>query len=104
MECGDGQETGELRIGAHTGPISSEHVYSGGSVDVFSDIMGTYGHEVLYVGDHIFGDILKSKKARGWRTFLCVPELTQELTVWTEKNDLFAKLEDFDIYINELYK
>ncbi|KAK7479269.1 hypothetical protein BaRGS_00029517, partial [Batillaria attramentaria] len=98
------KETGELRIGTHTGPISSEHVYSGGSVDVFSDIMGTYGHEVLYVGDHIFGDILKSKKARGWRTFLVVPELTQELAVWTEKNDLFSKLEEFDIYIGELYK
>ncbi|XP_070212765.1 cytosolic purine 5'-nucleotidase-like isoform X2 [Littorina saxatilis] len=98
------KDTGELHIGTHTGPITSEHVYSGGSVDVFSDIMGTYGHEVLYVGDHIFGDILKSKKARGWRTFLCVPELTQELTVWTEKNDLFTKLEDFDVYISELYK
>ena len=73
-------------------------------MDVFSDIMGTYGHEVLYVGDHIFGDILKSKKALGWRTFLCVPELTQELTVWTEKNELFARLEDFDIYISELYR
>lgn len=98
------KENGELRIGCHTGPITSEHVYSGGSVDVFSDIMGTYGHDVLYVGDHIFGDILKSKKARGWRTFLVIPELTQELTVWTEKNDLFAKLEDLDIYISDLYK
>ncbi|XP_076461422.1 cytosolic purine 5'-nucleotidase-like isoform X2 [Babylonia areolata] len=98
------KETGSLKIGTHTGPISSKHVYSGGSVDVFSDIMGTYGHEVLYVGDHIFGDILKSRKARGWRTFLCVPELAQELSVWTEKNDLFARLEDFDVYISELYR
>lgn len=98
------KKTGQLRIGTHTGPISTEHVYSGGSVDVFSDIMGTYGHEVLYVGDHIFGDILKSKKVRGWRTFLVVPELSQELAVWTEKNDLFSKLDEFDIYISGLYK
>ncbi|KAL8607087.1 hypothetical protein ACOMHN_008673 [Nucella lapillus] len=98
------KESGALKIGTHTGPISSKHVYSGGSVDVFSEIMGTYGHEVLYVGDHIFGDILKSKKARGWRTFLCVPELAQELTVWTEKKELFAHLEDFDVYISDLYK
>lgn len=66
--------------------------------------MGTYGHEVLYVGDHIFGDILKSKKARGWRTFLVVPELNHELTVWTEKNDLFSKMEELDVCINELYR
>ena len=43
------------------------------------------GNDVLYVGDHIFGDILKSKKERGWRTFLVVPEVAQELSVWTEK-------------------
>lgn len=75
-----------------------------GSVDVFSEMMGTYGKEVLYVGDHIFGDILKSKKVRGWRTFLIVPELAQELAVWTEKQNLFAKLEQLDCQLGEIYK
>ena len=37
--------------------------------------------DVLYVGDHIFGDVLKSKKLRGWRTFLIVPELNDEFQV-----------------------
>ncbi|KAK6174762.1 hypothetical protein SNE40_017978 [Patella caerulea] len=96
--------TGSLQLGTHTGPISSQHIYSGGSVDVFSEVMKSYGSEVLYVGDHIFGDILKSKKARGWRTFLCVPELSQELMVWTDKRSLFAKLEKLDIAIGEMYK
>ena len=40
---------------------------------------------MLYVGDHIFGDVLKSKKLRGWRTFLIIPELNDELNVWTTK-------------------
>ena len=48
-----------------------------GSCDVFSELIGAKGKDVLYIGDHIFGDILKSKKIRGWRTFLVVPELTQ---------------------------
>ena len=39
----------------------------------------------MYVGDHIFGDVLKSKKLRGWRTFLIIPELKDELGVWTNK-------------------
>jgi hypothetical protein len=34
---------------------------------------------VLYVGDHIYGDIVKSKKDIGWRTMLVVPELEVEL-------------------------
>ncbi|KAL5021030.1 hypothetical protein ScPMuIL_000185 [Solemya velum] len=96
--------TGALKIGSHTGPIRRGHIYSGGSVDVFSEIMGAYKGEVLYIGDHIFGDILKSKKARGWRTFLVVPELSQELMVWTEKRQLFSQLEELDVMIGELYK
>ena len=73
-------------------------------MEVFSELMGSYDKEVLYVGDHIFGDILKSKKVRGWRTFLVVPELSDELVVWTEKKHLFSKLEDFDYQIGELYR
>lgn len=43
------------------------------------------GKDILYIGDHIFGDILKSKKRQGGRTFLVIPEL-QELHVWTDKS------------------
>ncbi|KAL3863170.1 hypothetical protein ACJMK2_004939 [Sinanodonta woodiana] len=96
--------TGALKLGSHTGEIRSGQIYSGGSVEVFSEMMGIYDKEVLYVGDHIFGDILKSKKVRGWRTFLVVPELAQELIVWTDKRQLFHKLEDLDIMIGELYR
>lgn len=35
--------------------------------------------QVLYVGDHIYGDIVKAKKGVGWRTMLVVPELEVEL-------------------------
>ncbi len=39
------------------------------------------GAEVLYIGDHIYGDILRSKKELGWRTMLVVPELETELNI-----------------------
>lgn len=42
-------------------------------------MMSSAGDEVLYVGDHIYGDIVKSKKDIGWRTMLVVPELALEL-------------------------
>lgn len=62
------------------------------------------GKDVLYVGDHIFGDILKSKKIRGWRTFLIVPELMKELHVWTDKCQLFNELQNLDVKLGEMYK
>ncbi|XP_052225406.1 cytosolic purine 5'-nucleotidase-like isoform X3 [Dreissena polymorpha] len=96
--------TGALKLGTHTGVIKSGQIYSGGSVEVFTEIMGSHEKEVLYIGDHIFGDILKSKKLKGWRTFLVVPELAQELLVWTDKRDLYSKLEDLDFQIGELYR
>ena len=49
------------------------------------DLLGMKGQDILYVGDHIFGDILKSKKRQGWKTFLVVPELSTELHIWREK-------------------
>lgn len=96
--------TGALRIGSHTGPLHKEQVYSGGSCDVFTKLIGAKGKDVLYVGDHIFGDILKSKKIRGWRTFLIVPELVQELHVWTDKCQLFTELQALDVMLGETYK
>ena len=89
--------TGSLAVGRHMGPLRPGHVYSGGSCDTFSDLIGARGRDVLYVGDHIFGDILKSKKKRGWRTYLVVPELHQELVVWTSKQELFEKIQQLDI-------
>lgn len=37
------------------------------------------GDRLLYVGDHMYADILRSKLTLGWRTCLIVPELTGEI-------------------------
>ncbi|CAH0719994.1 unnamed protein product, partial [Brenthis ino] len=96
--------TGALKMGHHVGPLHEGLVYSGGSCDVFTELIGAKGKDVLYIGDHIFGDILKSKKIGGWRTFLIVPELVQELHVWTDKCQLFAQLQNLDIQLGDMYK
>uniref|UniRef100_A0A3P8WH01 5'-nucleotidase, cytosolic II, like 1 n=1 Tax=Cynoglossus semilaevis TaxID=244447 RepID=A0A3P8WH01_CYNSE len=77
--------TGKLRIGTYVGDLQNGTVYSGGSSDIVTDLLNVKGKDILYVGDHIFGDILKSKKRQGWKTFLVVPELTKELCVWEDK-------------------
>uniref|UniRef100_A0A8C9VX32 Cytosolic purine 5'-nucleotidase n=1 Tax=Scleropages formosus TaxID=113540 RepID=A0A8C9VX32_SCLFO len=96
--------TGRLKIGTYTGPLQYGIVYSGGSSDIVCDLLGAKGKDILYIGDHIFGDILKSKKRQGWRTFLVIPELAQELHVWTDKSSLFEELQSLDIFLAELYK
>ena len=58
----------------------------------------------MYIGDHIFGDILKSKKIRGWRTFLVVPELIHELFVWTSRKSLYNQLQNLDAVLSNIYR
>ncbi len=55
-------------------------VYQGGNLFDFERLVGIGGERVLYVGDHIYGDILRSKKSSLWRTCMIVEELEDELT------------------------
>ncbi|KXZ54522.1 hypothetical protein GPECTOR_4g587 [Gonium pectorale] len=56
------------------------NVFQGGwYMDLHKMLGVTEGSQVLYIGDHIYGDIVKSKKDIGWRTMLVVPELELEL-------------------------
>jgi hypothetical protein len=68
-------------------------VFQGGTVTDLHRVLGVAsGAEVLYVGDHIYGDILRSKKTLGWRTMLVVPELHAELDVLARTGDTAAEL------------
>ncbi len=53
--------------------------YEGGHRVGIERAFGFSGEEILYVGDHIYGDILRSKKASLWRTALVVEELEREM-------------------------
>ena len=68
--------------------------------DASSGSSGIGGDRVLYVGDHIYGDILRSKKSSLWRTCMVVQELEAELA-WLERNqdalDELARLEELRV-------
>lgn len=96
--------TGTLKLGSHAGELVKGQVYAGGSCDAFRRLMKARGKEVLYIGDHIFGDVLRSKKSRGWRTFLVVPELEHELGIWTDRHSLFERLGSLESTLAKLYK
>jgi len=54
--------------------------------------LGASGDEILYFGDHTYGDILLSKKALGWRTAMLVPELDREIRVTQDHSRDFDRL------------
>lgn len=54
-------------------------VYQGGNLQDLERMIGVGGERALYVGDHIYGDILKSKKTSLWRTCMVVQELEDEI-------------------------
>ena len=55
-------------------------IYTGGNVEEFGRLTGMVGEDVLYVGDHIYGDILRSKRRASWRTAMIIQEMEDELT------------------------
>lgn len=74
-----------LRLDPKTGKQSGSAVglspglYEGGCAGKFTDALGLEPDEILYIGDHIYGDIVRLKKDCAWRTALVVEELDQEM-------------------------
>ena len=72
-------------------PTASFKVFQGGHVKLLHDMLNIQkGSEILYVGDHIYGDILRSKKEIGWRTMLVIEELEDEV------NHIFFLKDDYE--------
>ncbi len=61
---------GKLRKGA---------AYLGGSAQQVEKYLGLSGDEILYVGDHMFGDVHVTKNVLRWRTALILRELEAEV-------------------------
>lgn len=73
--------------------VKACRVFQGGSVGHLHKLLSIESSsQVLYVGDHIYGDILRSKKVLGWRTMLVVPELEREVELLWELRDTRKQL------------
>jgi HAD superfamily 5'-nucleotidase-like hydrolase len=82
-------------------PNHKGHCYVGGDSFFLEKKLGSSGDEILYFGDHTYGDILRSKKSVGWRTAMIVPEVEQEVAAmrplradWQTLAALEDRLED----------
>lgn len=61
------------------GLMKAGTVYLGGSAMHVEKSLGLSGDEILYVGDHMFGDVRVTKNVLRWRTALVVRELEEEI-------------------------
>ncbi len=78
-------------------PLERGRVYEGGNLHDLERALGVTGDQVLYVGDHIYGDILRSKKESVWRTAMIMQELETEVAAYEACHDDFGdamRLED----------
>eukprot|EP00276_Gloeochaete_wittrockiana_P019378 CAMPEP_0184350652 /NCGR_PEP_ID=MMETSP1089-20130417/39919_1 /TAXON_ID=38269 ORGANISM="Gloeochaete wittrockiana, Strain SAG46.84" /NCGR_SAMPLE_ID=MMETSP1089 /ASSEMBLY_ACC=CAM_ASM_000445 /LENGTH=618 /DNA_ID=CAMNT_0026683537 /DNA_START=532 /DNA_END=2388 /DNA_ORIENTATION=+ len=74
--------TGHLRNVDDVIIDSKSKIFQGGNYEHLQRLLGVErGSQILYVGDHIYGDILRSKKEIGWRTMLVIAELEKEIEV-----------------------
>jgi HAD superfamily 5'-nucleotidase-like hydrolase len=84
MHAGNGLVPADL-------PLERGKIYEGGNLQDLERALGTVGDEVLYVGDHIYGDILRSKKESAWRTAMIIQELEGEVRAHDSGHEDFAR-------------
>jgi len=84
-------------------------VYQGGCATTFTKALKIDGEDILYIGDHIYGDILRLKKSVAWRTALVVDELDSEISnlqkgapLDRQINELMAEKRPFEEEILEI--
>lgn len=65
------------------GPLTPG-IYQGGCAPIFTQDLDLDGDDILYIGDHIYGDILRLKKDCAWRTAMVVEDLDGEIRKYKE--------------------
>jgi HAD superfamily 5'-nucleotidase-like hydrolase len=59
------------------GPVT-QGIFQGGNAKKLQKDLGLTGDEILYLGDHIYGDVVSIKKSFNWRTGLVLEPLIHE--------------------------
>ncbi|HZH03672.1 MAG TPA: HAD-IG family 5'-nucleotidase, partial [Myxococcaceae bacterium] len=89
--------TEEGRVLGEAQTLERWKVYQGGNLVAFERMAGFAGDTVLYVGDHIYGDILKSKKSSLWRTCMVVQEIEDEIAFTDSRKEEIDQLSNVEL-------
>jgi FMN phosphatase YigB (HAD superfamily) len=90
---GNGHQRVELQAGA---PFLRGRVYQGGNIHDFEHSAGVSGDHILYIGDHIYGDMLRAKKSSVWRTAMILQELEDEILQIDRHKGELERIEHLD--------
>ncbi len=71
-------------------------VFEGGNLADLERLLDTSGDRVLYVGDHIYGDILRSKKESAWRTAMIIQEMVDETRALSASRGDIARVTELE--------
>ena len=79
-------------------------VYSGGDHNTVTRLLGARGPDVLYCGDHLFGDVVRCKKLCEWHTMLVVPSLKQEVRgpIMMKTGSLFREGRNLSFFASQM--
>ena len=73
--------------------LSKGKVFQGGNFQHLHAMLEIEaGEEILYVGDHLYADVLRSKRTLGWRSAFVVPELQEEMLTFEEQLPLLRQI------------
>lgn len=75
----------------HHGKIE-DGIYQGGNAQNLQKNAGLSGEQILYLGDHIYGDVLQIKKTCNWRTALVIDELLSEIDALDKSASITAEI------------
>ncbi len=89
-------------LGEEFSNFDSSAIYQGGNLVDFERISGFRGNRVLFVGDHIYGDIVRSKKSSAWRTVMIVQEMEQELQQAAALRQENSRLESLELELRRI--
>ncbi|MEQ8716647.1 MAG: HAD-IG family 5'-nucleotidase [Acidimicrobiales bacterium] len=88
------EDEDEYLLRPHVGPFTMGCAYVGGNAMAVESTLGVAGGELLYVGDHLFGDVHVSKATLRWRTALILREIEAEIAAASAFREDEARLEE----------
>ena len=89
-------------IGQATDRLERGAIYQGGNQSAFEALTGWASDRTLYIGDHIYGDILKSKKTSSWLTCMIIQEMVDELLHADTVREQLSRVRDLEGELHRL--
>jgi hypothetical protein len=95
-------DRGEPTTRPSRGPFVRGRLYAGGNVREFESRAGSPGNRVLFVGDHIYGDMLRPRKSSTWRTAMILQELEHEVQIHEGLAPALRRLDELERHLRLL--